>query len=69
MEKKESSVAFWVMMVILAYMLITCIILPIALTGNEGYMAVRLPLMIIALAAPFAHFFIFAGIEIVREKK
>jgi hypothetical protein len=57
------------MMVILAYMLITCIICPIALVGNAAYAEVRLPLMIIALAAPFVHFFIFAGIEIAREKK
>jgi hypothetical protein len=37
--------------------------------GNAGYAAVRLPLMIVALIAPFIHFFIFAGLEIAKESK
>jgi hypothetical protein len=69
MENKESNVAFWVMIVILIYMLITCIILPIALAGNANYIAIRLPLMVIALVAPFIHFFVFASFEIAKGAK
>ncbi|MDR1713990.1 MAG: hypothetical protein LBR39_07575 [Coriobacteriales bacterium] len=74
MEKKESSAAFWIMMVILAYMLIACVILPLASAGFTGdakdtYTALRLPLMGLALALPFIHFFIFAGIEIINGNK
>jgi maltodextrin utilization protein YvdJ len=67
MEKKENDVAFWVMMVILAYMLIACIICPIAIAGfsKQPY---ALPMMALALALPFVHFFIFAGMEIARKK-
>jgi hypothetical protein len=69
MEKQDSGVAFWSMMVILAYMLIVCIFCPIAFAGNPGYVAIRLPLMILALVLPFVHFFIFAGMEIARGGK
>jgi hypothetical protein len=69
METKESNVAFWIMMVILAYMLTACIICPIVLVGNAFYASIRLPLMIVALVLPFAHFLIFAGMEIARSGK
>jgi hypothetical protein len=69
MEKRESAVAFWIMMVILAYMLIACIVCPIVFAGNPTYVSIRLPLMALALALPFIHFFIFAGMEIARGKK
>jgi hypothetical protein len=69
MENKENNVAFWSMMVILAYMLVVCIFCPIAFAGNPAYMGVRLPLMIIALVLPFIHFFIFAGMEIAKGGK
>jgi maltodextrin utilization protein YvdJ len=67
MEKKENDVAFWIMMVILVYMLIACVICPIAIPGfsKQPY---ALPMMALALALPFAHFFIFAGLEIARKK-
>jgi maltodextrin utilization protein YvdJ len=67
MEKKESSAAFWVMMIILIYMLVACIICPIAIPGfsKQPY---ALPMMGLSLALPFVHFFIFAGIEIAKSK-
>jgi hypothetical protein len=66
--KNESSAPFWIMMVILAYMLIACIILPIAIPGfsKQPY---AIPLMGLALALPFIHFFIFGGIEIAKSGK
>jgi hypothetical protein len=68
MESKENSIPFWVMMVILAYMFIACIICPIAIPGfnRQPY---ALPMMGIALALPFIHFFIFAGMEIAKGGK
>ncbi|MDR2672971.1 MAG: hypothetical protein LBC35_06820 [Coriobacteriales bacterium] len=68
MEKKENDVAFWVMMLILAYMLIACIICPIAIPGfsRQPY---ALPMMSAALILPFIHFFIFAGAEIAKGNK
>jgi hypothetical protein len=69
MEIKENNVAFWSMMVILAYMLIACIFCPIAFAGNPAYTGIRLPLMIVALVLPFIHFFIFAGMEIAKGGK
>jgi hypothetical protein len=68
METKDNSIAFWVMMVILAYMFIACIICPIAIPGfsKQPY---AIPMMGAALALPFVHFFIFAGMEIAKGKK
>ncbi|MDR3307683.1 MAG: hypothetical protein LBS58_02135 [Coriobacteriales bacterium] len=67
MEKKENDVAFWVMMVILAYLLIACIICPIAIPGfsKQPY---AVPMMGIGLALPFLHFFIFAA-PLINKKK
>jgi hypothetical protein len=77
METKENSVPFWTMMVILLFMFIACVVLPLTVSGEvwyvgdakEGIMGVRLPLMGLALALPFIHFFVFAGIEIAKKKK
>ena len=68
MDNKESSAAFWIMMVILAYMLIACIICPLAIPGfsRQPY---ALPMMSLALILPFVHFFIFAGLEIAKSNK
>ena len=68
MENKESNAAFWIMMAILAYMLIACIICPIAIAGfsRQPY---ALPMMVVALILPFIHFFIFAGMEIAKSDK
>jgi maltodextrin utilization protein YvdJ len=59
MEKKDNDIAFWVMMVILVYMLIACILCPIAIPGfsRQPY---ALPMMVVALVLPFVHFVIFA---------
>jgi hypothetical protein len=69
MENKENDIAFWIMMVILAYMLVSCIFCPILLAGNPVYGQIRLPLMIVALVLPFIHFFIFAGMRIAKNNK
>ncbi|MDR0499638.1 MAG: hypothetical protein LBG97_00105 [Coriobacteriales bacterium] len=68
MEKKENDVAFWIMMIILAYMLIACVICPIAIAGfsKQPY---ALPMMAIALLLPFIHFAIFAGPQIFKGGK
>jgi hypothetical protein len=68
MDKKENAAPFWIMMAILLYMLIACVILPLAIPGfnKQPY---ALPMMGLALALPFIHFFIFAGMEIMNGKK
>ena len=68
MEKKDNDIAFWTMMLILVYLLIACIICPIAIAGfsRQPY---ALPMMSVALVLPFVHFFIFAGKEIIAQGK
>ncbi|MEL1135999.1 hypothetical protein AAC978_12515 [Desulfitobacterium sp. THU1] len=75
MDNKELSnmelsggTAFYAMLGVLIFMVIACIVCPLAIPGfsKQGY---AVPLMAAALGLPFVHFFIFGGMEIVRSRK
>lgn len=70
MSEKEDSgaVPFWVMMLIIAYLLVVCVVLPLAIPGysKQPY---ALPLMASGLALPFLHFFVFGGMALANKKK
>lgn len=70
MKSSEDSggVAFWCMMLVIAFLLVVCVILPLAIDGysKQPY---ALPLMATGLALPFVHFFIFGGMALAEKKK
>jgi hypothetical protein len=70
MDKESASggVAFYAMVIIVAFMLIACVACPLLIPGfsKQEY---ALPLMGTAMALPFVHFFIFGGIAIAQSKK
>lgn len=70
MKSSEDSggVAFWCMMLVIAFLLVVCVILPLAIQGysKQSY---ALPLMGTGLALPFVHFFIFGGKALAEKKK
>ncbi|MDR2493564.1 MAG: hypothetical protein LBD25_08965 [Coriobacteriales bacterium] len=70
MDNKEASggIAFYVMVAILVFLLVVCVILPLAIAdfSKQPY---ALPLMGIGLALPFIHFFVFGGLAAFGKKK
>ena len=67
-SKDSGNVPFWCMMVVIAFLLVVCVVLPLVITGfsKQPY---ALPLMGTALALPFIHFFIFGGMALVQKKR
>lgn len=69
-EEKEDNgmVPFVVMMIIIAFLLVVCVILPLAIEGfsKQPY---ALPLMGTGLALPFVHFFVFGGAALASKNK
>jgi hypothetical protein len=62
MNKQDSgNVAFFAMVVVLAYLLVVCVVCPLVI-ANFSKQPYALPLMASGLALPFLHFFIFGGI-------
>ncbi len=70
MNKNEDAgiLPFWCMMIIIAFLLVVCVVLPIAIPGfsQQPY---ALPLMGTGLALPFIHFFIFGGKALAEKKR
>lgn len=70
MKSAEDSggVAFWCMMLVIAFLLVVCVILPLVIEGysKQPY---ALPLMGTGLFLPFVHFFIFGGKALAEKKK
>lgn len=66
-DDEKGGVAFWVMILIIAFLFVVCIVCPLAIPGysKQPY---ALPLMTTGLLLPFAHFFIFGGMELARRK-
>lgn len=67
-DEHSGGIAFICMMVIIAFLLLVCIVLPLAISGfsKQPY---ALPLMSAGLALPFIHFFIFGGMALASRKK
>jgi hypothetical protein len=66
-EEASGGIAFYAMMAVLIVMVIACMVCPLVITGfsSKPY---AVPVMGIALALPFIHFFIFGGRELAQKK-
>lgn len=67
-EDEKGGVAFIVMMCIIAYLLVTCVVLPLVIE-NYSAQSFALPVMASGLALPFVYFFIFGGMALANKKK
>jgi uncharacterized RDD family membrane protein YckC len=67
MNKEGSGgVAFYAMLVVLAFLLVVCVICPLVIP-NFSRQPYAVPLMGAGLALPFLHFFIFGGITMAQK--
>ncbi|MDR1603780.1 MAG: hypothetical protein LBS10_03175 [Gracilibacteraceae bacterium] len=67
-EEASGGIAFYAMIAVLIVMVVCTMICPLVISGfsRQPY---AIPMMGIALALPFIHFFIFGGSELARRKK
>jgi len=69
MKEEDTGVAaFTVMIVIIAFLLVVCVICPLAIQ-NFSQQPYAIPLMSTGLALPFVYFFVFGGIALAKTKK
>jgi hypothetical protein len=67
-EEASGGVAFYAMIVVLIVMVICTMVCPLVISGfsRQPY---AIPMMGIALALPFIHFFVFGGQELANRNK